>query len=210
MIELDVIEKTPAAREPFPYFISQSIISAANIKAISLDFPAITKPGVFYISDLKYGEAFRKLIDEIKSPRLAKIVGEKLDIDLTGKPLMISVRGQCQLRDGRIHNDSKDKIATGLLYLNDAGWNANGGRLRLLRDKENINNMIAEVSPEFGNLLAFKRTENSWHGHEKFEGQRRSIMFNWLSSDFALAKNVGRHKLSAFAKRLGFSNKSEY
>ena len=210
MIELDIIEKTPSAREPFPYFISQGVISAQNMKAISTDFPAITKPGVFYISDLKYGEAFRKLIDEIKSPRLAKIVGEKLDINLTGKPLMISVRGQCQFRDGRIHNDSKDKIATCLLYLNEANWNAAGGRLRLLRDKENINNMIAEVSPEGGNLLAFKRTENSWHGHEKFEGQRRSIMFNWLSSDFALVKNVGRHKLSAFAKRLGFANKSEY
>lgn len=210
MIELDVIEKTPAAKDPFPHFVSQGVIDAANMKAISASFPKITKPGVFYISDLTYGEAFGKLIDEIRSQKLAKIVGDKLGMDLTGKPLMISVRGQCQLKDGRIHNDSKDKIATCLLYLNDTNWDAKGGRLRLLRDNENINNMITEVSPEGGNLIAFRRTENSWHGHEKFEGQRRSIMFNWLSSDLALAKNVGRHKLSAFFKRLGFASKSEY
>ncbi len=210
MIELDVIKNTPAAREPFPHFVAQRVISRENMTAISRDFPAITKPGVFYISDLEYGDAFRTLIEEIKGRELARIVGEKLDIDLTGKPLMISVRGQCQLKDGRIHNDSRDKIATCLLYLNDENWNAEGGRLRLLRDNENINNMIAEVPPNGGNMIAFKRMENSWHGHEKYEGQRRSIMFNWLSSNFALAKNVGRHKLSAAFKRAGFAVKSEY
>lgn len=210
MLELDVIKNTPAAREPFPHFVAQGVISAQNMKSISAAFPQIDKPGVFYITDLEYGDAFRQLIVDINSAELARIVGGKLDINLTGKPLMISVRGQCQLKDGRIHNDSKDKIATCLLYLNEQGWNATGGRLRLLRDSENINNMITEVTPDGGNMIAFKRTGNSWHGHEKFEGQRRSIMFNWLSSDFALAKNVGRHKLSAMFKRLGFSSKSEY
>lgn len=210
MLELDVIKNTLAASEPFPHFVAHGVISAENMKSISAAFPAIAKPGVFYISDLEYGDAFRDLITDINSEELARIVGKKLDIDLTGKPLMISVRGQCQLKDGRIHNDSKDKIATCLLYLNEKGWNAEGGRLRLLKDSENIDNMITEVSPDGGNMIAFKRTENSWHGHGKFEGQRRSIMFNWLSSDFALAKNVGRHKLSAFVKRFGFSGKSEY
>lgn len=210
MINLNVIKNTPAATEPFPHFVSQHVISDEDMQVISADFPHIMKPGVFYISDLEYGEGFAKLVAAIKSPELARIVGEKLNINLEGKPLMISVRGQCQLKDGRIHNDSKDKIATCLLYLNDDDWGASGGRLRLLKDSKNIDNMIAEVPPNGGNLIAFKRTENSWHGHEKYEGQRRSIMFNWLSSDFALAKNVARHKLSAAVKRLGFTSKSEY
>lgn len=210
MINLDVLEKVQAAKEPFPHFVAQGLIDKENMKAISADFPDITKPGVFYISDLKYGDAFASLIESIRSKELAEIVGRKLGINLVGKRLMISVRGRCQLKDGRIHNDSRDKIATCLLYLNDTNWDAAGGRLRLLRDSENIDNMITEVSPDGGNIIAFKRTENSWHGHNKFEGQRRSIMFNWLSSDFAFAKNVARHKLSATVKRLGFAVKSSY
>ncbi len=210
MINLDVIAKTQHATAPFPHFVAEGVISKDDMKAISADFPVIDKPGVFYISDLKYGKRFHALIDDIKSCDLAELVGKKLGINLVGKRLMISVRGRCQLKDGRIHNDSKDKIATCLLYLNDENWDAAGGRLRLLRDSENINNMITEVAPDGGNMIAFKRTENSWHGHEKFEGQRRSIMFNWLSSDFAFAKNVARHKLSAAFKGLGLATKSEY
>lgn len=209
MISLETLRQLKAESEPFPHFVGRGLIAAEDMKAISADFPNITKPGVFYISDLEYGPAFAKLIEAIQSQEMAEIVGEKFGMKLAGKPLMISVRGQCQLKDGRIHNDSKDKIATCLLYLNES-WDASGGRLRLLRDSENLDNMITEVPPEAGSIIGFKRTENSWHGHNKFEGQRRSIMFNWLSSDFALAKNVGRHKLSAAIKRLGFSSKSEY
>ena len=95
-----------------------------------------------------------------------------------------------------------DKIVTCLLYLNEAGWNAEGGRLRLLRDGRNLENMIAEIAPNGGNFVAFKRTENSWHGHAPYEGPRRYLMFNWLTSDVTLAKNVGRHKISAAFKRL--------
>ena len=31
-------------------------------------------------------------------------------------------------------------------------------------------------------MLAFKRSNNSWHGHEPFAGERRVIQFNWLTS----------------------------
>ncbi len=210
MIELDVIDKTPVATEPFPHFVSYGIITKENMKAISADFPVISKPGVFPLSDLQYGAAFAKLIEEVRSEKLAKIVGDKLGMNLVGKPLLVTARGQCQMKDGRIHNDSRDKIATCLLYLNDEEWDAKGGRLRLLRDDHNIENYITEVPPNGGNMIAFRRTENSWHGHDKFVGQRRSIMFNWLASDFAYAKNVGRHKLSAFVKKLGIKTKSEY
>lgn len=209
MINLRALDAIQPSKEPFPHFVGKQVIDPEDMRAISADFPDITKPGVFYISDLQYGEAFRKLLESIKSRELAEIVGRKLGMDLVGKRLMISVRGRCQLKDGRIHNDSKDKIATCLLYLNES-WDAAGGRLRLLRDSENIDNMITEVPPEGGSIIAFKRTENSWHGHNKFEGQRRSIMFNWLSSDAAFVKNVARHKLSAAFKRMGFAAKQEY
>ena len=41
------------------------------------------------------------------------------------------------------------------------GWPAAALALR-----PDLNDIIAEVSPIAGTLLAFKRTDNSWHGHE--------------------------------------------
>jgi hypothetical protein len=74
--------------------------------------------------------------------------------------------------------------------------------LRLLRDSNDIESTIAEVPPNGGTLVAFKRTDNSWHGHKPFEGERRYVMFNWVVSRAALERELGRHKLSARIKRL--------
>ena len=103
--------------------------------------------------------------------------------------------------DGKIHTDSKDKIITVLLYLND-GWQEGGGRLRLLRNGSSLNDFAAEVPPDNGTLLIFKRSENSWHGHESFEGVRRSIQMNWMVSEGKLGFHKLRHQLSARLKKL--------
>ncbi len=102
---------------------------------------------------------------------------EKFGIDLTGRPTVITVRGRCDLSDGKIHTDSKSKIITVLIYMNET-WAQPGGRLRLLRSATDLNNIIVEVPPVAGTLLAFKRSHNSWHGHESFSGERRVIQFN--------------------------------
>ena len=206
MLNFDIIAKALVATEPFPYMAVSDVIGVPDLEKISHDFPAISSPGVFSLSDLKYGDAFARLIEEIRGSQLETILAQKFDMDLAGKPLMITVRGQCQKKDGRIHTDSTDKILTCLLYLNDQNWANDGGRLRLLRDGKNLDNMIAEVPPNGGNLVVFKRTDKSWHGHAPFEGARRYIMFNWLKSDMALAKNLGRHKLSAVFKKIGIND----
>ena len=203
MLNFDVLFSSPVATDPFPHMAATNVVAEQALADISKDFPAIDKPGVFPLSDLRYGKAFERLIEEIRGEKLEALLESKFNIDLSGKPLMITVRGCCQRKDGRIHTDSKDKLLTCLLYLNDSAWNADGGRLRLLRNGKDLDSTIAEVPPNGGNFVAFKRTDNSWHGHAPFEGPRRYIMFNWVRSDVALAKNMGRHKLSAFAKRLG-------
>ena len=202
MFDLETVRKAPVATEPFSYFLATSVLSPAALDEIRIDFPKITNSGVFPLEELKYGPSFADLIAEIRSAEFEQLVEQKLGVSLAGRPLMITVRGHCAARDGRIHTDSKDKIVTGLLYLNDASWNANTGRLRLLRNGTNLEDMIAEVPPDGGTLVLFKRSDNSWHGHHPYEGQRRYIMFNWLTSDLTLAKNVGRHKLSARIKKL--------
>ena len=126
---------------------------------------------------------------------------EKYGVDLSDKPLMITIRGHAQKKDGRIHNDAKTQFVTCLLYLNEA-WDESGGRLRLLRSGNDITDHFAEVPPNGGTLISFLRSENSWHGHEPFEGERRYIMFNWMTSQAALEADLNRHRFSAKMKKL--------
>jgi SM-20-related protein len=207
MINLDVIRSAPVAREPFNYFLATNVIGSSDLDLIRSDFPAISSTGVFPLEALTYGAHFEQLIEEIRSPEIEGILEQKLDVSLRDKPLMITVRGHCHPRDGSIHTDSKDKIVTCLLYLNDSAWESTTGRLRFLRNGFDINDALAEASPVGGTLVAFKRSECSWHGHTPYEGPRRYVMFNWVASSAALAKNIGRHKLSARVKALNPFNR---
>ncbi|MGE3623723.1 MAG: 2OG-Fe(II) oxygenase [Bdellovibrionales bacterium] len=203
MLDLSLLAATPVIETPFPYMTASHVLAEGDLRQVGEDFPHIDKPGIFPLSELRFGGAFTHLIEDIHSTKLESLMEEKFGIDLSDKPLMITVRGHCQKKDGRIHTDSKDKIVTCLLYLNAPSWDNQNGRLRFLRDDKNIDDAVAEIPPAGGNFVAFRRTENSWHGHTPFVGPRRYIMFNWIRSDVALAKNLGRHKLSAAFKRLG-------
>ena len=200
MLNIEAIRQAEAAHEPFSFFQAQ-VLSEDDLNQARTDFPAIEKPGVFPLGALQYGPGFASLIDDIQSPALAEAVGEKLGVELKGLPVMITVRGQAQSKDGRIHTDTKDKIASCLLYLNGA-WDESGGRLRLLRNGHDLNDYITEIPPNGGAFVAFKVSQNSWHGHKPFVGERRYVMANWLRSEGAHARQLGRHKLSAKVKRL--------
>jgi SM-20-related protein len=200
MLKIDAIEAADAAHKPFSYFQAQ-VLGETDLESIRADFPVIEKPGIFPVGDLQFGPSFASLIEEMKSPEVAEAVGQKLGIDLKGLPTMITVRGRAQSKDGRIHTDTKDKVATCLLYLNGS-WDESGGRLRLLRNGEDLEDYLAEVPPHGGTFVAFKVSENSWHGHKPFVGERRYVMMNWLRSEGARTRQLGRHKLSAKVKRL--------
>ena len=200
MLKVDAIASAKAAREPFCFLVTQ-VLDQGDLEKIRADFPAIEKPGIFPLEDLKYGAAFEAVIKEMRSPEFAAVIGKQLDIDLTGLPTMVTVRGHAQAKDGRIHTDTKDKVATCLLYLNGA-WDEGGGRLRVLRSGHDLEDYIAEVPPNGGTFVAFKVADNSWHGHKPFVGERRYIMMNWMRSDAARSRQYGRHKFSAKVKRL--------
>jgi Rps23 Pro-64 3,4-dihydroxylase Tpa1-like proline 4-hydroxylase len=112
---------------------------------------------------------------------------------------MVTVRAHCRARDGQIHTDSKGKLITVLVYLNQS-WEADGGRLRLLRSPDDIDDYVAEVPPDEGTLLAFRCSDNAWHGHKSFEGPRRAIQLNWVVDDAYLRREQRRHRISAFFK----------
>lgn len=201
MIEFQKIAAAPVAKEPFQFFAAENVLGDRDLEAIQRDFPKIEKPGIFPLEALEYGPAFAKLIEDIRSSTLAETLGKKFGVDLAGLPLMITVRGQAQAKDGRIHTDTKDKVVTCLLYLNDK-WEDGGGRLRMLKGPDNLEDYAAEIPPNGGSFAAFKVSDNSWHGHKPFVGQRRYVMFNWVRSDAALTRQLGRHKLSARIKKL--------
>ncbi len=72
-----------------------------------------------------------------------------------------------------------------------------------MRNGRDLEDMISEVPLDGGTLVALRRSDNSWHGHKPFEGQRRYIMFNWVQSQATLDKNIRRHTISARLNRLG-------
>ena len=201
VIDFDAIAKTELTREPFQFFATPGVLSAMDLAAIREDFPDIRKPGIFPLSELSYGPAFARLIEDIRSQELEDIMAEKYGVDLSDKPLMITVRGQAQKKDGRIHTDTKTKFVTCLLYLNDV-WDEGGGRLRMLRKSDDLNDLIVEIPPNGGTFASFLRSENSWHGHEPYIGERRYVMFNWMTSPAALQRELGRHRFSAKVKQL--------
>lgn len=201
MLDLDAIRRAAVATDPFSYLATGGVLTHSALGHIQRDFPEISQPGIFPLEELTPGPAFNELIEEIRAPELEAVLEEKLDVELSDLPLMITVRGHCHRRDGKIHTDSTDKVVTCLLYLNQP-WESGGGRLRLLRNGTDIEDYITEIPPDGGTLVAFKRSDNSWHGHLPFEGQRRYVMFNWVRSSAALSRNVLRHRVSASLKRL--------
>ncbi len=200
-LDLDAFTATPLVREPFPYLIVPGFLKRAALDAIAEDFPRIAKPGSFPVSELRFGPHFGILLSELEGAAMRAACAAKFAIDLAGRPTMVTVRGRAQRKDGRIHSDSKTKLLTVLIYMNEK-WEAPGGRLRLLRSPTSLADYVAEVPPIEGTLLAFAVTPHSWHGHEPSEGERRSIQLNWVTNEAVLRHEQARHRLSARLKRL--------
>lgn len=200
LLDLDALREAPLTRDPFAFAVVPQFVPSAPAAAVTADFPAIAHAGLLPLEATRFGPRFRELVEEIRSAQVARAFSRKFGIDLTGSPLMITVRGRCQEKDGRIHTDSATKLVTALLYFDDS-WEAEGGRLRLLRGSNDLEDAIAEVVPAAGTLVAFRRSENSFHGHKPFSGVRRYVMFNWMASTLAARRELARHRLSAHWKR---------
>ena len=200
LIDLEAFRAAPLTRDPFTFTIVRQAIRPADAADIRADVPAIEDSGLLPVEATTPGTRFSQLIEELQSDEVARAFSEKFDVDLTGRAQMITVRGRCSLRDGRIHTDTESKLITVLIYFNEP-WEAKGGRLRLLRSPTDLNDMIGEVPPDAGTMIAFRRSDRSYHGHEPFEGVRRYVMINWMTSGFAAQRELFRHRLSARVKQ---------
>lgn len=200
-IKLSTLNAATVTHDPFDFLAVDNVLTPGSLQAIREDFPHIDKPGIYPVDALQFGPNFAALLADITSDRLRTIIGNKFGIDLSGLPLMVTVRGHAQQKDGRIHCDSKDKVVTCLLYLNDE-WDVAEGRLRMLRNGDDIENYAAEIPASGGSFAAFRVTPTSWHGHKPFVGERRYIMFNWIRSEDAFKRHEWRHRLSSLVKKI--------
>ena len=200
-LDLDGLAKAPLVAEPFPYLVVPNFVRTPALKAIDADFPAIKHPGSFPLSTLRFGPAFARFMEELQGPEMTAVVAAKLKLDLSNAPTMVTVRGLSREGDGKIHSDSRTKLITALIYMNDA-WESPKGRLRLVGSPDDLNDVIAEVPPERGTLLLFKNTPNAWHGFETFAGPRRVIQLNWVTDMGVVRREQARHRVSAFIKRV--------
>jgi SM-20-related protein len=184
---------TPLVRDPFDFLVVPGFIQAAALRTIQRDFPAIDGPGNVPLEGLRYGPAFAALLDGLRSPELAARFGHKFGVDLGATEATITLRALCEATDGNIHTDHRSKIITVLVYFNES-WPHEGGQLRMLRSASDMEDYAAEVAPLAGTMLAFRRTDHSFHGHKRFVGERRMLQMSYVRPSAALdyQRRVGR------------------
>lgn len=180
-IDLDAIDAAELQTDPFDFLVVPGCIRPDDLSTINRDYPRIQRPGNLNLEDVHYDAAFEAFLIELQSPEVSDRIGRKFDVDLSECPITTTVRKYCEQSDGNIHTDHPSKVITVLVYFNE-NWSETAGQLRMLRSATDIEDFAAEVPPIGGTLLAFRRTDTSWHGHHRFVGERRMVQMNYLRS----------------------------
>ncbi|HMB75849.1 MAG TPA: 2OG-Fe(II) oxygenase [Kiloniellaceae bacterium] len=201
LLDLAAFEAAPLRAEPFDHVVVPDFVPPAQRAEICRDFPAIDQGGSFPVERLAPGPRCAALIEALQSAPLRTAFAEKFGVSLAGRPSMVTLRGHSRAKDGRIHTDSKSKILTALVYLNE-DWTSDSGRLRLLRGPDDLEDYQIEVAPDRGTLVAFRCSDRAYHGYPAFIGARRSLQLNWVLDEGVKTRELSRHGLSARLKSL--------
>jgi SM-20-related protein len=179
LINLDVLRDAQLHTEPFDFLVAPGFLNSDVLTQVNADYPAIETAANHALENLQYGPAFKTLMAELQDSAFATLLGERFDMELASLPTTVTVRKFCERTDGNIHTDHKSKVITVLVYFNEQ-WDHEDGQLRMLRSRDDIENYAAQVPPQGGTMLAFRRTDHSWHGHTQFVGERRMVQVNYL------------------------------
>lgn len=201
ILKLDALKAANVSTSPYPYFVVENALESTEVQSVIQDFPKLEQGGSYNIEDVAIKPNFDRFLKSLDCKEFRQILTDKFDVNVMEHPMMITLRGYSRQKDGRIHSDSKTKLLTILIYLNES-WDVPTGRLRILNDEKNIDNYVEEVDAGPGTLVAFKVVDHGWHGYVPYEGQRQSIQINFLTSDKANAKHRFVHGLSAKLKKL--------
>ncbi len=195
---------TRVASEPFPFLIAHGQLPGDARRMLRDDFPDYKEAGFFPWEPGQCGASINRLIEQATAPAMVKALSQRLGIDnLDGYPTLVTICRHLNKRHGTIHTDSRSKVATALIYLNEEWPDTSAGCLRFLERIDDIDAMLApEVKPLYGELAMFKRCDNSFHGHLPWEGERRVIQIAWLVSEEAKARKTQRGKFSRLFKKI--------
>jgi len=202
MLDFKTLTTAEVFNRPYRHLVARNVISPINAQAIRADYPEIDAAGYIALNNLRPEGAFEKLVMDLMSPQLADILSEKLDLDLAGKPRMITVLRESHIKMGRIHTDSESKICTMLVYLNKSWEEEAGGAVRVLNSGQDINDFVREIPPVEGRVFAFRRADNSWHGHTPFKGSRYVVQTTFLIDETELDRKNSRGRFQAMLKKL--------
>jgi len=195
---------TVVRAQPFHFLVAQRQLPEGRCEELKRDFPRYSGAGFFPYEAADCGLGINRLIADLTEPAVASAVGARLGIDDLGQyPTLVTLCRSLNKRHGTIHTDSKSKVATALLYLNESWPDTHDGCFRFLNRIDDIDDLAApEIRPLYGNLTVFKRADNSYHGHLPYEGERRVIQVAWLTSEDEKLRKTQRGKLSRLFKKL--------
>jgi hypothetical protein len=199
-IDVAAFDAAPLRNQPFDHVILENIIAPQHVDAVLAAFPDVPGAGSHSPASLNIREPFAALLAELESDTFRHAIERKFAIDLAGKPTVTTIRGALRAGDGAVHTDSRSKLVTVLVYLN-RDWNSLAGRLRLLKSSD-LNDFAVEIVPKAGTLLAFRRSETSWHAHAPFAGPRRAIQMSYVTDRATAVRENGRLRLATAFKRV--------
>ena len=190
--------------EPFAFLVAREQLPEAAADVLDRDFPRYSSAGFFPYAAADCGPAMVACVEALTAPAFAQALGERLGIPhLERYPPLVTVCRLLNKRHGTIHTDSRSKVATALLYLPREWPHGSDGALRFLSRIDSIDALVApEVPPVYGTLVAFRRADNSFHGHLPFEGERRVIQVAWLTSEEEKERKTKRGRFSRLFKKL--------
>ncbi|HEY2346325.1 MAG TPA: 2OG-Fe(II) oxygenase [Xanthomonadaceae bacterium] len=195
---------TSVRHEPFSFLVAADMLRPDARERLQNDFPRYPEAGFFPHKAGDCGPSVNQLVGEITSPAFADSLGEKLGVPSMSKlPALVTLCSRLNRRHGTIHTDSRSKVLTALVYLNSDWPHGSPGCLRFLGRIDDIESLVApELAPVYGNLAAFKRADNSFHGHLPHEGERMVVQVAWLTSEDELRRKQKRGRVTHWFKRL--------
>ncbi|HTW51775.1 MAG TPA: 2OG-Fe(II) oxygenase [Stellaceae bacterium] len=201
LIDLARLRDSPLQRDPFDFVVAENFLTAESAGRLVDEFPRVPGHGSYPLSTLACSPLFARLADELEGEEMRAAIEDKFALDLAARPTMITLRGYSDGKDGGIHTDSVTKLITVLIYMN-RDWPDRAGRLRLLRGPNDLADYAVEILPLAGTLIAFRRSEVSFHGHEEHVGKRQSVQLNWVTDTAVVRRELNRHVWSARLKAL--------
>ena len=191
-------------REPFSLLVAHDQLPASAQPALEQDFPRYGSAGFFPYEAADCGPAIQLLVQQLTSPAFADALGAQLGIDHLGAyPTLVTLCCSLNKRHGTIHTDSRSKVATALAYLCPSWPDTSGGCLRFLTRIDDIDALVVpEIRPLYGTLVAFRRADNSFHGHLPYEGERPVVQVAWLTSEAEKSRKTKRGRASRLVKKL--------